>query len=321
MKKVMTLILGMLLTGYAAAEVAAVAKELASKAAEGTITYADPNGWLYSRNELQHLAKGELTGGRVAEVSECKKRANADPKAALADFNEQLKALGIELILVPVPPKSAFYPPEGLAAGEAMSYLTPYYEELAAAGIEVLDLAPVYLKNLDGQLYCRTDAHWSPTGIELAAAAVAARVNPEAEENFAAEKASVTVAGDLARSLNGEEPQTEELELQVVPGEVFSEASPVLVIGDSHTLFLSVGGDMLAERAGFCEQLARKLGAPVDRLGVKGSAATAVRVNMYRKASKSPDWLAGKKVVIYCFSAREFTESPTGWVKVPVLKN
>ena len=32
------------------------------------------------------------------------------------------------------------------------------------------------------------------------------------------------------------------------------------------------------------------------------------------------EWIKGKKFVIWCFSAREFTESTSGWPKVPVLK-
>ena len=57
----------------------------------------------------------------------------------------------------------------------------------------------------------------------------------------------------------------------------------------------------------------------VERIAVKGSAA-AVRTNLYRKAAKDAEWIKGKKFVIWCFSAREFTESTSGWPKVPVLK-
>ena len=31
-------------------------------------------------------------------------------------------------------------------------------------------------------------------------------------------------------------------------------------------------------------------------------------------------WIKGKKFVIWCFSAREFFASTSGWLKVPVLK-
>ena len=94
----------------------------------------------------------------------------------------------------------------------------------------------------------------------------------------------------------------------------------MLLLGDSHTLFLSSGGDMLAENAGLAECLAAELKMPVDRIGVKGSASTVVRTNLYRKAAKSPDWIKGKKIVIWCFSAREFTESTSIWPKVPIQK-
>lgn len=59
---------------------------------------------------------------------------------------------------------------------------------------------------------------------------------------------------------------------------------------------------------------------PVDRIGVKSSASTVVRTNLYRKAAKNADWIKGKKFVICCFFAREFTEFTSGWPKVPVLK-
>ena len=77
---------------------------------------------------------------------------------------------------------------------------------------------------------------------------------------------------------------------------------------------------MLAKGAGLAELLAEKLKMPVDRIGVKGSAATAVRISLYRKAVRNPNWLKNKKFVIYCFSCREFTESTSGWVKIPVAK-
>ena len=40
----------------------------------------------------------------------------------------------------------------------------------------------------------------------------------------------------------------------------------------------------------------------------------------YRKAAKDADWIKGKKFVIWCFFARAFTESTSGWPNVPVLK-
>jgi len=51
---------------------------------------------------------------------------------------------------------------------------------------------------------------------------------------------------------------------------------------------------------------------------VRGSGATPARINLLRQARANPDYLK-KKLVIWCFTAREFTES-NGWQKVPIVK-
>ena len=320
MKKIMTALVALAALGSFASDVAEMAATELAAVVPGTIVRKSENGWLYSKNELEHLAKGQLAGGGAAQASVCKKAANADPVEALADFSAALKAEGIRLIVVPVPPKAAIQPWPGLAAGDAMTYLTVFYDELRGRGIEVLDLAPALLAGRDENVYCRTDAHWSPAGIRLAADAVAAAVGISGDGEYAVTPDAVEISGDLATSLDKTAPESEPVTLEKVSGKVFDDASPVLVIGDSHTLIFSTGGDMLAENAGFCEQLAARLKMPVERIGVKGSAATAVRVNLYRKAAKDPAWLKGKKVVVYCFSCREFTEAVSGWAKVPILK-
>lgn len=303
-----------------AAEVASVAGELAAKASPGTITCKAENGWLYSKNELAHLAKGELANGQAAKKSACRKPKNADPLPALKAFNDELAKRGIKLIVVPVPPKIAIEPCATLKRGEAMVYLRPFYRELRAQGIEVLDLSEAYLAAPNEHYYCRTDAHWNPVGIRTAAEELAKLIPLRGKEDFALAGPMLTVSGDLAKSLDPKNPEQENIAFTMVGGKTIDENSPILIIGDSHTLVFSTGGDMLAEHGGLAESLALLLKMPVDRIGVKGSAATAVRINLYRKAVRDPQWLKNKKFVIYCFSCREFTESTSGWVKVPVSK-
>ena len=300
-----------------AAEPAEAAKEALSKVVPGTITYKDANNWLYSRNELTHLAKGELADGGVVKISAA--RRNQDPSPTLVKFNDGLKALGIKLIVVPVPPKAAVVPFAGLQKGDAMKYLKPFYDELRAKGIDVLDLSDLFI-GAGEKTYCRTDAHWSPTGIQFAAAELALRIPLRGKDLFSLTGPVLTVSGDLAKSLDPKNPEKENLLFTVVSGKTIDENSPVLLIGDSHTLVFSTGGDMLAAGGGLAEHLALNLKMPVDRIGVKGSAATAVRINLFRKGRKNPAWLKGKKYVIYCFSCREFTEAGSGWTPVPVMK-
>ena len=307
-------------TAVSASDVAAVAKELAAKATPGTITYKAENGRLYSKNELAHLAKGELAKGEVVKKSACRKPANADPLPALKFFNDELAKRGIKLIVVPVPPKLAVEPCAPLKRGEATVYLRPFYQELRAQGIDVLDLSELFLADADKPYYCRTDAHWSPAGIGAAAEELAKRIDLRGTTEFPATASELEIAGDLAKSLDPKNPEREKVAFTAVGGQTVDETSPVLLIGDSHTLVFSTGGDMLAEHGGLAERLAALLKMPVDRVGVKGSAATAVRINLYRKAMRDPNYLKNKKFVIYCFSCREFTESSSGWVKVPVGK-
>ena len=95
--------------------------------------------------------------------------------------------------------------------------------------------------------------------------------------------------------------------------------SPLLLLGDSHTLIYH-DRDFLAVRAGLVDQLALQLGFAPDLIGTSGSGATPVRINLYRRSVKDAGYLAKKKVIVWCFAAREFTEATEGWAKVPVAK-
>ena len=154
----------------------------------------------------------------------------------------------------------------------------------------------------------------------MSAEELAKRIDLRGAAEFPATASELEISGDLAKSLAPDAPEREKLAFTAVGGNPVDGSSPVLLIGDSHTLVFSTGGDMLAEHGGLAERLAALLKTPIDRIGVKGSAATAVRIDLYRKAVKNPEWLRNKKYVIYCFSCREFTESASGWVKVPVAK-
>jgi alginate O-acetyltransferase complex protein AlgJ len=93
--------------------------------------------------------------------------------------------------------------------------------------------------------------------------------------------------------------------------------SPVLLLGDSFTL---VFHDFYAANAGLIDQLALELGFAPDVIGTRGSGATPVRISLFRRSLKDPDYLAKKKIVIWCFASREFTEAAQGWQKLPIRK-
>ncbi|PYI90825.1 MAG: hypothetical protein DME97_15820 [Verrucomicrobia bacterium] len=318
-----------------AAELAATFQNAEKKNAAAV---AGADGWLFFGGELRLLSLGRFWGDDAAKVSRAHKPELADPVPAILDFRQQLKARGIELVVVPVPPKAAIYP-EKIVPGfdvrstDPAATLHRFYDELRAAGIDVLDLSALFIQNRDharGAVFCRTDSHWSGIGCVLAAQAIAEKVRsklpqPATPKEFASEWKEVQVSGDLDGLVTHEthKPGPEKVAIQSVSRKGNGAAiepdanSPLLLLGDSHTL---VYHDFLAERAGLLDQLALQLGFAPDLIGTRGSGATPVRLNLYRRSVKDPGYLAKKKVVVWCFAAREFTEATEGWAKAPVAK-
>ena len=299
---------------------------------------AGADGWLFFGGELRLLSLGRFWGDDAVKVSRAHKPDLADPVPAIVDFQRQLKARGIELVVVPVPPKAAIYPEKivpgfDVRATDPAPMLHRFYDELRGAGIDVLDLSALFIQNRDharGPVFCKTDSHWSGIGCVLAAQAIAEKVRaklprPSTPKEYASDWKEVQISGDLDGLMSREvhKPGPEKIAVQPVGAKGTGAAvepdpeSPLLLLGDSHTL---VYHDFLAERAGLVDQLALQLGFAPDLIGTRGSGATPVRLNLYRRSVKDAGYLAKKKVVVWCFAAREFTEATEGWAKAPVAK-
>lgn len=292
------------------------------------------NGWMFFAPEIRHLSVGRFWGDAAQEVSRATKPAHADPLPAILDFFDQLQGIGVELIVVPVPAKAAIYPENVFKAEiSPQKRVDPFHREffglLEQNGVVVLDPTDAFFAaKAEGQVYCRTDTHWSGYGCQIAAELIADHLRLSdwyqnyPTKEFVSLERSVEILGDLAAASGGEQA-TETLTLRFVMqadgSSVEADAlSPVILLGDSHNLVFHTGGDMHASGAGLPDQLALELGLPVDLVAVRGSGATPARVNLLRRARKS-GYLDGKKAVVWCFSVREFTESP-GWMKVPVVR-
>ena len=318
------------------------AADLAADAtARDSVAVAGRDGWLFFAPELRHISVGRFWGDRAAEVTRARHVDVADPLPAILDFKQQLDAVGVELLLVPVPPKSIIYAdhlPQDLGIPVSLPRLDAaheaFYATLREQGVEVLDLTELFLdgrSDPEGPLYCRQDTHWSGVGCVLAAQqiAVAIRARPwhpnVATTDFSSDWGTAVITGDLRESADASATPLEELRLRRVsthgpdgPTEVPSDpASPVVLLGDSHNLVFHAGGDMHSTGAGLPDQLAFELGYPVDLVAVRGSGATAARVNLLRRVQRDPSYWTGKRLVVWCFSAREFTEGD-GWALVPV---
>jgi alginate O-acetyltransferase complex protein AlgJ len=310
----------------------------------GNMTVPGKEGWLFFGPELRFVSAGRFWGQASAKVSRATKPEFADPLPAIVDFYRQLKKMGIELLLVPVPPKSVVYP-DFLSDQLAISRENPpvridaetqaFYQLLRKEGIQVLDLTSFFLANRfhrEGALFCKQDTHWSGNGCVLAARRIREEIQgrpwlktiPKLAYQMAWK--SLTIAGDLWNALGDKNLPQEILSVRQVgtgsAGALKSIApdqkSPVLLVGDSHNLVFHAGEDMHTRDAGLSDQLALELGFPVDLAAVRGSGATPARVNLLRRAQRDPNYWKKKKLVIWCFAAREFTQSD-GWKKVPLL--
>ncbi len=311
-------------------------------AAGDAMAIVGDDGWLFFGPELRHLTVGAFWGDAAAAVSRSPNPEHADPLPAILDFKAQLEAVGVDLLLVPVPAKAAIYPEQVSLAVAAASpppdrldeQAEAFYTLLRERGIEVVDLMDVFLEATSASgdpLYCRQDTHWSGAGCVLAAARLASMIRHRAwfdavpKRSFDVQSRSVEIAGDLWRLLEDESLPKESVSLRFVGSASDTEIepveddpdSPIVLLGDSHGLVFHVGDDMHARGAGLADQLTYELGFPLDVIAVRGSGATSARFNLLRRARRTPGYWERKRLVIWVFSVREFTEAD-GWRLVPI---
>ncbi len=246
------------------------------------------------------------------------------PLLTLVDFKRQLDQVGVDLLVVFVPPAAAIYPVYfGDSAPPVAAERPPlldgrlrgFYAALEAAGVEVLDLLPAFLERRDhgpvgddGRrelIFHWQDVHWTTWGTEVAAGEIAGRVRryPWFEEVAARQGRALTIKtvrdervhGSIVRRLisRGRLPAgtPKELRRRVevrIRGELWSfndRESPIVLLGDSFSL----------PRFGLPDQLLERLGFRVDAVTVAGGLpAGGPKALAFRG-----DRLAGKRLVIW----------------------
>jgi alginate O-acetyltransferase complex protein AlgJ len=302
--------------------------------AAGAPVIAGESGWLFLASELRFLTSGDFWGEAAIGTGRAVNPAHRDPLEPIDDFNRQLLAMGIRLLVVPVPPKALIYPAQlGCSrddAQPALRRLRRFYELLRERGVEVLDLTEDFLKPqtlAEGPLYCKSDSHWSGVGLRRAALQIAnwIQANDLLKEagnvpTWGVRARESRIVGDLTRLLRSSE--TESVELFFVEDDAGNSpradaTSPILLLGDSHVLVFHEGADLHAVGAGLPEHLALLLGTRVDVLGVRGSGATTSRISLIRRIKGASDFQQTKKAIVWCFAAREFTEADA-WRFVPL---
>jgi hypothetical protein len=312
-------------SGLLASFQADVRKQLADRPAElrGLIGKDD---WLFYRGDLEYLLSGDLR-------QQPNKR---DPYPAVVDFDQQLKARGIDMLFVVIPTKAEVYP-EKLSAEAppgARPYAAPYCRkllgELAQAGVGVVDLLPRFIdaRGGDEPLYMAQDVHWTNRGVRLAAQVIADAVRarpvhsalPLESVAYAARDATCTRLGDICPMLTDEEriayrPAKLAARQVVNPdGSLYEDdpESPLVMLGDSFTGVFELED---CKHAGLSAQVALDLGLPVDLIMAQGSGPR-IRGQLARRGH---DAISAKKLVIWTVVSRDLYNYWAPWdvIRIP----
>jgi len=295
--------------------------------------YAGRDGWLFYRPALDYL-----TGPGFLDIRQLRKRRfsgneytappQPDPRLAIVQFHEQLKARGIQLVIVPVPVKASIHPerfsaryqPPASAIVQNLSYEI-LLRELDREGLLVFDPAPLLAVGAaEGVVqFLESDTHWTPVAVECVARELARFLKERIllaspSEQYQQLPAEAMNLGDIAVMLKLPQQQCAFQKQKVAIRQVVDakrglwrprKDAEVLVLGDSFSNIYSLDEMGWGEGAGFIEQLSFHLNRPLDRIAQNDNGAYATRQTLSRELAKGRDRLAGKKVVVWEFSTRE----------------
>lgn len=273
------------------------------------------DGWLFYRPDVDFLT-GPAIGARRALRPNEEARAN-DPLPAIVKFHEDLKALGIDLVLAPVPVKPTIYPDKLVGPRNAPVLNAGYADllrRLEAKGVAVVDLTRTLWDRRDEGLFLPLDSHWSPRGMAVFADALVEELRRrfpylEASTSYTAREEEVENFGDTfdLLKLPASHPFAKtRVKIQKVNAEDV-EDSPIVLLGDSATNIYSAERMKWGTGAGLAERLALGLGRPIHTVAINGGAATQVRRGLN---------VAGRSLVVWQVIARDLAQGL--WEPLPL---
>ena len=273
---------------------------------------------------------------------------NPDPIRAIVGLRDELRALGVALIVVPTPVKTSVEP-ETLSARFAPgadAVHNPswpvFLRRLRENGVNYYDATPLLVarKRALGPQYLRTDTHWTPAAMEAVAAALSAQIEtltrlspPLAGWNRGAQ--AVANRGDIELLLKVDEtPNYAAQRVEIHPimrdGALFrpQRGSEITLLGDSFSNMYSSResfeiADSLdrkgwGEGAGLAEQLAFDLKRPLDSLTNNAGGSHVTRERLAGEWRRNPRRFRNLKVVVWQFAARDLLIGD--WKLIPLAK-
>jgi SGNH hydrolase-like domain, acetyltransferase AlgX len=290
--------------------------------------YLGHDPWLFYRADVDHVIGPPFLDPIRMKHRLQTSRVQPDPIKAIVDFRNQLAARGIDLVLVPVWVKPSVEG-EMLAVSsanraEAKGGLpNPSFNEfktqLEREKVRLFDPAPSLMeRGRSRPLYLDTDTHWRPETMEFVAERLADFLQlPAAAESTAPSivEKEIVARGDIAAMLKltrGDKffPPEKVTIRQVVTGNGLwrpSKEADVLLLGDSFSNIFSFEPMGWGESAGFAEHLSFALRRPIDCILRNSDASFATREILSNDLARGRDRLAGKKLVVWEFAARELS--------------
>ncbi len=306
--------------------------------------YPGSSAWLFYRPGVDSVTgPGFLEEDQLLKRSESfeewQKAIQPDPLAALIDFQQQLAARGIALLVVPVPVKAEIAPDKfssRFLPGQLVRNVSYqlFLNQLEEAEVWVADVAKwvvEYETEKGESAFLRTDTHWTPQAMQWVSHRLAAELNDRVTWGRPVgitterQKASVSNQGDIAAMLdlpstsNRYPEQTVTIDrVQRRDGSLWhvDNGAELLVLGDSFSNIYSLEAMGWGESAGMVEQLSHFLQQPVDRIIRNDQGAFATRQFLARELARGRDRLAGKKVLLYQFATRELSFGD--WQLIPL---
>ncbi|MCB9878274.1 MAG: hypothetical protein H6835_11810 [Planctomycetes bacterium] len=300
--------------------------------------YLAPDGWLFYRPGFDYVTgrgflepevlKRRRLGGRSWEQPP-----QPDPLPAILQFRDQLRARGVELVLMPTTVKAQL-DPTGTVARDALPLQNPSWPRLAGDlqehGVRVFD--PTQLLAAQPEPFLKTDTHWTAAAMRAVAQQLAKTLQPllpdAPDAGYRSEARDVEHLGDIAIMLRLPDDQTQFApEHQRVEAVLQADGTPwqpsttadVLLLGDSFSNIYSLPSMGFGEGAGLVESLSLAMQRPVDRITINDAGAAQTRRSLRDELRAGRDRLAGKRVVVWQFAMREFAVGDWQLLELPTV--
>jgi alginate O-acetyltransferase complex protein AlgJ len=304
--------------------------------------------WLFYHPDVDYLTGQGFLDPALQRTRErsgiaSKPAVQPDPLRAILDFQKQLAARNIQLVVMPVPVKPMFEDEHLVLRKDktAAELQNPSYSQFTQSvrksGILLFDPTPILRarKTQSGQSqFLPADTHWTPDAMQAVAQALAKFLEQEvhfsgAPREYSHQRRTAKNLGDTAAMLTLPENQNFVAPQKVHIEPVFDargakwqsdKRAELLLLGDSFCNIYTLAGMGWGEGAGFAPQLSRFLKRPADAVVVNAGGSHASRLRLIGEMQRDAFRLQNKKVVVWEFSMRDLLSGDWKILPLPPIQ-